>query len=161
MNEVADFLNSLPEKKRKARKPPQDKTWVKRYLDAYEAFFKVQYPAAYAHQGIVKATIPDTRTGNGLTRAIVNYINWIGGNATRISSSGRKVGSTWIPGNTRKGTADVTATYLGRSIKIEVKAGNDVPSDHQLKEQARERAAGGIYEFVHNMHELYTLIDWL
>jgi hypothetical protein len=44
---------------------------------------------------------------------------------------------------------------------IEVKVGKDRPSQDQLKEQAKERAAGGLYEFCRTPEEfleLYRLI---
>lgn len=42
---------------------------------------------------------------------------------------------------------------------FEVKIGNDKPSEHQLKEQDKERRAGGGYEFVKTIDEFLELFD--
>jgi hypothetical protein len=148
-------------------------TWIARYHAAHKEHFRRSYPSAYASGHYTPPMIPRVTKANGMTLAIVNFINWSGYNATRISSAGRLVGDAvtvtesgtrlrtqkFIPGPTRKGTADITATIKGRSVKIEVKVGKDRPSQEQLKEQARERAAGGIYEFIADMGEFFALYD--
>ncbi len=149
--------------------------WLTRYKDAHMKRFMVRYPEAWKSGHYTPPIIPRINTANGLTLAIVNFINWEGWNATRISSAGRLVGDQvtvtesgtrlrtqkYIPGPTRKGTADVTATIRGRSVKIEVKVGADKPRPEQLAEQARERAAGGIYEFIGTMDGFFNLYDQL
>lgn len=77
---------------------------------------------------------------------------------------GRMVGGRWIHSTTRKGTADISATIrdkngIGRSLMIEIKIGSDKASVHQLAEQAKERAAGGIYEFVSTPEQFFELFD--
>lgn len=149
-------------------------SWLPRYCEAHIHHFRAQYPSAFKDGHYTPPVPPNIKKGNGLTLAIVNFLNWQGHNATRINTMGRAVETTekvafgilrtkkYIPSATRKGTADVTATIRGRSVKIEVKAGTDRPSPDQLKEQARERAAGGIYEFVHSMEEFFTYYDkWI
>jgi hypothetical protein len=74
---------------------------------------------------------------------------------------GRKVGNKWIKSSTRKGTADVTATIRGRSCKFEVKVGRDKPRPEQLKEQERERASGGVYEFIGTPEDFYAVYDMI
>jgi len=108
--------------------------------------------------------MPKVNTANGLTNYIVNYLTWLGHRATRISSAGRYIPAQnkydkggFIPSTTRKGTADISATIHGRSVMIEIKVGNDKPSEAQLREQQRERDAGGIYEFVKTVDEFHTL----
>jgi len=78
------------------------------------------------------------KTSNGLTKCIVDFLNLSGHHAERINSMGfakdnrrkvvdvvgqtRTIGDvTWIKGNTQKGTADISATIHGQSVKIEVK----------------------------------------
>jgi len=44
-----------------------------------------------------------------------------------------------------KGTADISATIKGRSVKIEVKIGKDRQSEAQKQYQAKVEQSGGIY----------------
>jgi hypothetical protein len=134
--------------------------WKPRYHEAHVNYTRQKFPAAYAaSNGIIPTTYPDVTTANGLTKFICQYIIWMGGNATRVNVMGRKVGDRWIKSSTRKGTADVTATIRGRSCKFEVKVGRDKPRPEQLAEQARERAAHGVYEFISTPEEFYEVYD--
>jgi len=63
----------------------------------------------------------------------------------------------WTPGQGTKGTADISATIRGRSVKIEVKYGKDRQSDDQKRYQQQIETAGGIYIIVRNMDEF---IEW-
>lgn len=130
-----------------------------RYHDAHKLWFANEYPNAWRNGHYSPPKMPVISKANGLTNFIINYINWMGYRATRISSTGRKVGDKWIKGTTRRGTADISATIQGRSLMIEIKVGKDKPSEHQLKEQAKERAAGGSYEFCHNVEEFFEIFD--
>jgi hypothetical protein len=120
------------------------------YNDAHFLHFQQEYPKAYKDGFYCKPKMPVITKANGLTVFIINYLNWCGHNATRISSAGVNYGGQFRRSTTRSGTADITATIKGRSVKIEIKIGKDKASEDQLKEQARERKAGGIYEFVSN-----------
>ena len=125
-------------------------TWKEAYAAAYKKHNTEKFPEAMA-TGYFRVTYPKVLTANGLTTFIMNYLTWHGHRSTRISSAGRYIaGLGYIPGPTRVGSADVSATIRGRSVMLEVKVGRDKPSPDQLKEQARERAAGGIYEFVYS-----------
>lgn len=116
-------------------------------------------------------TIPKIKTANGLTKFILNYVNWNGYRATRISSAGRYIeaknekghkiagGGKFIPSTTRKGTADLSCTINGKSVMIEIKIGNDKPSEFQLREQQRERAAGGVFEFISTPEDFILLYE--
>ena len=105
---------------------------------------------------------PNDTTANGLTSLICNYLNWSGFQAERISSMGRVIdtsqqvtdvlgrvrtigGAKYIPSNSTKGTADISATIKGKSVKIEVKIGNDRMSTAQKQYKANIERAGGIY----------------
>jgi hypothetical protein len=44
-------------------------------------------------------------------------------------------------------------------VKLEVKAGRDKPREDQLKEQSRERAAQGIYEFIYSIEQYFEWYD--
>ena len=141
-----------------------------RYQQAHEQDFKLKYPQAYASGHYFNPKPPPAGKANGLTQMIVNFLLWSGHRATRIGSTGRIIKepkrqasgislqtNKWIPGTTRKGAADISATIHGRAVMIEVKAGRDRPSDYQLREQALERKAGGQYEFIHSFDEF---IEW-
>lgn len=162
MNEMADFLNSLPkpERKKRKQKQPTSNEWKIRFDLAYKENFKQQHPVAYASHGCLKTSFPDTSKANGLTQAIIKYLMWSGHRATRITSAGRMLGKRFIPGTTRKGAADISSTIKGRSVMWEVKI-NDHPSDEQLREQELERKAGGEYFFVHSMDEFFKHYDTL
>lgn len=146
--------------------------WKERYSKAHEAHQLKEYPNAVEVGGLVKTTFPKVDTANGLTAAIVNYINWTGGRATRINVQGRLVegqekasfGQTiskkkWIKSSTRKGTADISSTISGKSVMWEIKIGNDRPSEAQLKEQQRERKAGGEYFFIKTIEQFFDEYD--
>lgn len=145
-------------------------SWKIRYAEMHEENFKRNHPVAYADGYYVKCTIPDVRKANGLTNFVENFINWSGGRATRINNIARLPDKT-VKSNgftftekrfsraTRKGQADVSSTIKGKSIMWEIKVGSDRPSEHQLKEQAKERRAGGEYFFVHNPVEFFEYYD--
>jgi len=148
-------------------------TYQQKYQQAHYNWQMTNHKAFYEMSGCYSAKMPPIKTANGLTKFIVNYINWTGGNATRVSSSGRYIeqknslghkiagSGKFIPSTTKKGTADITATIAGRSVKIEIKVGNDKPSEWQLKEQERERKAGGYYEFISTPEQFFLFYDKL
>jgi hypothetical protein len=112
------------------------------------------------------------KTANGLTKSIIAWINLNGYQAERISTTGRyvdnskivtdvlgnqkKIGSgKYIKGTGTNGSADISATIKGRSIKIEVKIGKDKQSEAQIKYQQMIEKAGGIYFIAKNFNEFY------
>ncbi|MEO7535849.1 MAG: hypothetical protein ABIU30_18455 [Ferruginibacter sp.] len=106
-------------------------------------------PEAYRANGPNRGKWEDA-TANGLTKAIVDYLNYIGGNFTRINVMGtpRKNGHgqlIFTPSTTKPGTADILGCYKSRYIAIEVKIGADRQSKEQIQEQKDVTAAGGIY----------------
>ena len=126
---------------------------------------------------IVQTKFTD-KTANGLTKAIVKWINLNGYQAERISTSGRwidnskvvtdvlgnqkKIGSgKYIKGSGTKGSADISATIKGKSIKIEVKIGKDKQSEAQVEYQKAIERAGGIYFIAKDFtsfYEFYTTL---
>ena len=136
-------------------------TFKERYNAAHHEYYKVKYPNVVADGLYCSPTLPKYKTANGLTKFITNYILWAGWRATRVNTMGRQVGGKWIPGTTRKGTADISCTVKGRSIMIEVKIGADKPSEYQLKEQELERKAGGYFEFISTPEQFFTLYDYV
>ena len=121
-----------------------------------------------------KATYTDA-TSNGLTKCVVDYITFNGFQAERINSTGflkdnrktstdvlgnkRTIGSVqWIKSNTQTGTADISATIKGRSIKIEIKCeatGDNKQSKWQIEYQRQIEAAGGLYLIIRNFNQFY------
>jgi len=107
-------------------------------------------------------------TANGLTKCIVAYINFMGGSATRVSSTGRMLpkgvtevgsrGMKWIPGTTRKGTADIMGVYKGIALSIEVKIGKDRQSDSQKAMELEVNRAGGRYFIAKDFESFYQWI---
>jgi hypothetical protein len=113
------------------------------------------------------------KTANGLTRCIIDFINFKGGQAERISNTGRPIdrrqtytdaagftrtiGSIeWIKGSGKNGTADISATIRGRSVKIEVKIGRDKQSNEQIKYQRQVEDAGGFYVIAKDFGGFYN-----
>lgn len=116
------------------------------------------HPALVQHAGEtsfpIQAYIPmpsrEDSTANGLTRCIIDFIKLRGGQAERVSIMGRPIkqaNGNYMFGKSHmtKGTADISATIRGRSVKIEVKIGADRQSDAQRKYQADIERAGGLY----------------
>lgn len=141
-----------------------------RYVNAYRDWQTRRFPNWAADGHTLDPLFPDTSTAKGLTTFIVNYINWTGGNASRIHVQGQQIiekhGSQVVSHgyrktNTAKGRADVGSTINGRSVQWEVKIGSDRPSPKQLEQQARERAAGGEYFFTRNVVEFFEQYDSL
>jgi len=112
----------------------------------------------------------DVKKSNGLTKAIIDFINIQGGMAERIGNTGRYLqGDTvtdvigikrvfkgkYIPGTGTNGTADISATYKGKSLKIEVKIGADRQSDAQKEYEQRVTDAGGIYVIAKDFEGFY------
>lgn len=119
-----------------------------------------RYPSLPEHARVVHRYTD--RNANGLTRCIIDWLRFNDHHAERISNMGRpvdgrkryvdtvgfkrQIGSVqWILGQGTPGTADISATIVGRSVKIEVKAGRDRQSEAQKKYQAAIEAAGGTY----------------
>lgn len=115
-------------------------------------------------------------TANHLTKCILTYIRIHRGQAERINTMGRPidnrktftdvVGRTrtigsveWAKGNTTKGSADISATIDGQSVKIEVKVGRDRQSDPQRAYQESIEAAGGVYFIARDFTDFKTWFD--
>lgn len=117
-------------------------------------------------------------SANAITRCIIDYIKYLGGQAERISTTGRyideskivtdvvgitkRIGSgRWVPGTGRKGSADISATINGKSVKIEVKYGKDKQSEYQKDYQYEIERAGGVYLIARNFDQIKPVIDEL
>jgi len=133
---------------------------------------RAQYPNVPDHG--LKPVKYEDKTANGLTKAIIDFLNISGHFAERINTMGRMVdgrkhvtdviGRTktigtakYIPTTGTKGSADISATINGKSVKIEVKIGKDRQSQDQIQYQQRTEQAGGIYLIAKDFQGFY---DW-
>jgi hypothetical protein len=113
------------------------------------------------------------RTANGLTKMVLDFLKLCGHQAERISCSGRyvdksrivtdvcgfkrRIGSgQWIKPSMQPGTADISATIYGKSVKIEIKIGLDRQSKAQIEYQRQVEAAGGTYVIASSFGQFYT-----
>jgi hypothetical protein len=101
---------------------------------------------------------------NDLTRCVIDWINYNSYQAERINSTGRQINikgkNKWITGSSTRGTADISATIKGRSVKIEIKCkatGDHYQTEDQKKYQSMIELAGGIYIIVRDFQGFY---DW-
>jgi len=101
-------------------------------------------------------------TANSLTAAIIRFIEAHGWQAERINVIGRPITARqggreyitgWAQSHMTVGTADISATIGGRSVKIEVKIGRDRQSEAQQRYQRSIEAAGGIYYIARNIDD--------
>jgi hypothetical protein len=109
----------------------------------------------------------DDKTANGLTKAITSFIQFNGYQAERINTmgvarenkrtDGKVIGVTWTKGTSTAGSADISATIRGRSVKIEVKVGKDRQSDAQKRYQESIERAGGVYIIARDFD---TFVEW-
>ena len=143
---------------------------IKTRLKALELqSLKAKYPSMREEN--IPLTDWKDSSANGLTKCIISWINFNGGQAERISSQGqyregkkidvgtgeiaytKQLPGKWTPGQGTKGTADISATIRGRSVKIEVKYGKDIQSDAQKNYQEIIEKAGGIYIIARNFDD--------
>ena len=155
----------------------------KRFLQAKREHLIRKYPTWTEDD--IKSFSHYTKTdngANGLTRCIIDWITFKGGQAERINTMGRRVDNTkivkdvlgftrvvgsvsWQKGTGTKGSADISATIpmqvngikFGVSVKIEVKYGKDRQSEDQKKYEHSINEAGGIYVIARNIDDF---IEW-
>jgi len=181
--DIADqFENVIAEVKRmkKKSKPVKQVTdfhdWKTRYRDVHKLNYQREYPCAWRdghYHSLRSIDLPDVSSHGGLITFMLNMIRWCGGNASshnvvaRVSDqvvkeeSGNSFTEKRYTKSSRKGIADVQGTIHGKRLQLDSKVGKDKPRKEQLEEQARERKAGGIYEFIHCTDEFFNLFDGL
>lgn len=116
------------------------------------------------------------KSANGLTKCVIEWLQLNGWQSERINTMGRPidnrkqvtdvigrtktVGSlTWGKSTATKGSADISATIMGRSVKLEVKYGKDRQSAEQKRYQEMIERSGGVYLIVRDFdsfHEWYN-----
>ena len=116
------------------------------------------------------------KTANGLTKCILDYLQLSNHQAERINTMGRPIDNrkqvtdvlgrtktigsmTWGKSTATKGSADISATIYGRSVKIEVKIGKDRQSQDQKVYQENIEKSGGQYWIVKNFDDFMKKYD--
>ena len=136
-----------------------------RLIDLETAHLKEKYPSM-PEFALAKTKWSDS-SANALTKAVTSFINLSGYQAERINTMGvyregkkiqvgentRQLKGKYTPSTGTKGSADISATIRGRSVKIEVKYGKDRQSEVQKKYQESIEAAGGTYFIARNFDE--------
>ena len=138
------------------------------------AKIKEQYPSLPEHA--IPAPKYTDNSANGLTKCVIDFLNMSGHQAERINTMGRMldnrktvtdvigrqkiIGSTkYIPTTGTKGSADISATINGKSVKIEVKYGKDRQSAEQKAYQEQIEKAGGIYYIARDFESFYEWVN--
>lgn len=87
------------------------------------------------------------KTANDLTKCVTTYIQFKVGFASRISNQGtyNQRLQKYIPGTSRKGLADIMATFRGLALHIEVKIGKDRQPEAQKRVESEVNGSGGLY----------------
>lgn len=128
-----------------------------------------------------KDYVPKTKfsdkTANGLTKAVIAFLTLSGHQAERINTTGRYLDNSkivtdcigrqrvlgkgkWIPGTSTPGSADISSTIKGLSVKWEVKM-KDRQSQAQKEYQEAIEKAGGKYFIIHNFEEFINYYNTL
>jgi len=115
------------------------------------------------------------KNGNTIAKAIIDFLKFNKFHCERIAVTGRQVdtrqtytdaigrtrtiGSVkWIKSSMQTGTADLSATIRGLSVKIEIKcaATNDrIQSKSQKQYQKQIEQSGGIYLIIRDFEQFY------
>jgi hypothetical protein len=118
----------------------------------------------------------EDKTANGLTKCIIEFLQLSNHQAERINTMGRPIDNrkqvtdvigrtktigsmTWGKSTATKGSADISATIQGRSVKIEVKIGADRQSQDQKVYQANIEKSGGKYWIAKNFDDFIKKYD--
>jgi hypothetical protein len=163
---------TTPSSKTKIRKKPYRKSSAVKELEAQaNAATKKKFPEI-PQEWLAPRKYRDD-SANGLTKCIIDYLKFKGCQAERINNTGRLIDNQktftdvigrkrtignkkWIKGTGTKGTADISATIAGRSVKIEVKYSSDRQSKAQKNYQRHIEQAGGIYVIARTFKEFFN-----
>ena len=167
--------------RREAGTPANGTRGGKRWQDQLRALkladMEKRFPSAFLASGGYNQRIKpysDT-TSNGLTRCILDFLNFSGHWAVRVNVQGQarvqripkfnilsgqveqheKV--QWTKSMTKRGVPDIDAIIEGKPVKIEVKIKGDRIRDEQTEQGQRIEAAGGLYFVARNMP---LFLDW-
>ncbi len=126
-----------------------DKQAIRLLKEAVRAKKQAQYPNVPEYA----MPVPNYQDSdaNGLTKCILDFLNSQDHcHAERISNEGvmrrDKYGKSFrATSSMQNGTADISATILGRSVKVEVKINTDRQSEAQKEYQRQIENARGYY----------------
>lgn len=131
---------------------------------------KREYPSFPPHA--IPIPSYSDKSANGLTKMIIDWLQLSGHQAERINTMGvariekgikdevfnrgtpQKI--TWTPSTSTKGSADISATIKGFSVKIEVKVGKDRLSPDQKKYAEKIKSSGGVYYVAKDFDSFYN-----
>ncbi|MCA0363619.1 MAG: hypothetical protein LCH67_06220 [Bacteroidetes bacterium] len=147
---------------------------TKSALEILQELYHASKQAKYPTVPYLSVTKFSDKKANDLTRAIITFLQLKSQQAERVSSEGRVIDNRQtvtdsigrimtigtmkrVYSSTTKGTADISATINGRSVKIEVKIQKDVLSEAQKAYQKAIESAGGIYLIAKDFQSFY---DW-
>lgn len=146
----------------------------KRFEQLYLKNKLENYPSFIGRENCMPPANTKEAGANDLTRLVIDFIIFNDGQAERISSMGRYIDGTkqvtdcigrkrtigtgkYVKSTTTNGTADISATIKGRSVKIEIKWKKDTQSDNQKKYEESINKSGGIYIIIKTFDDF---IDW-
>ncbi|MEI6049106.1 MAG: hypothetical protein WCS03_09435 [Bacteroidota bacterium] len=135
---------NLPEIKRKQREASYKKPDAVKELERMaDAEAKRLHPTC---PHLAPRTFRDD-SANNLTGCITTYLRLKGAFSSRLNNTGifDKRLNRYRPTTSRKGLPDILATYQGKSLFIEVKAGRDRMSIDQVKVMKEQTGSGGLY----------------
>ena len=128
--------------------------------------------AKYPNNSYIPLSNWNDNSANALTKCIIHFLTYSGFQAERINTMGvyregkkiqvgentRQLKGTWTPSTGTKGSADISATIRGRSVKIEVKQ-KDKQSEVQKQYQQSIEKAGGVYVIFRNFDDFIIWYD--
>lgn len=146
----------------------------KRFEQLYLKNKLENYPSFIGRENCMPPANTKEAGANDLTRLVIDFIIFNNGQAERISSMGRYIDGTkqvtdcigrkrtigtgkYVKSTTTNGTADISATIKGRSVKIEIKWKKDTQSDNQKKYEESINKSGGIYIIIKTFDDF---VDW-
>jgi hypothetical protein len=153
-----EILLASVEKPRKKRKPYWKPEAV-RELEQMDFEFRYRDSILPDHVRSYNRFRDDT--ANGLTKCILAYLKLHGAFASRINTTGiyRNDIKKFVPNTQKKGLADISATYRGVSIQIEVKVGRDKMSASQLQVKSDFEKSGGYWYTARNFTDFKNWFD--
>lgn len=148
----------------------------KRFQELYLKTKLISHPSFIGRENCMPPANTKEAGANDLTRLVIDFLEMNDYQAERISSMGRYIDGTkkvtdcigrertigsgkYVKSATTNGTADISATIKGRSVKIEIKWKKDTQSKDQKAYEASINKAGGIYIIVKTFDDFVNWFD--
>ena len=153
IEQINELINSTI-KERKVKSKPYKKP--QSITDFQREYFEYKYLGRDIPQYMRVYDKFSDKKANDLQKLTVKFFEMKGAFATRINSTGvyRADVKKFVRNTQKSGLGDVQVILNGKTIYLEIKIGNDKPSEIQLKRQSEIRKAGGVYEFVHSFDDV-------